>query len=173
MWELYLRDDAEKLVSIEAPRTKQLMRMRDGVMTYLYLTSVFFTSLERGAQRKKVSEREQGRGRESQRGKVWSKKAVRGKQSYSNWKGIKSCEKIQGTPPDWRSKRKRKKKQCIKELAECPFNAEDRVLLKEPRGVSMYSVWSGYYGRKLNSSQEQLSTQPSECSGEKKSDCKS
>lgn len=46
--------------------------MRVNAMTYPYLTSVFFTSLERGAQREKKSEEsEQGRGGESER-KVWS-----------------------------------------------------------------------------------------------------
>lgn len=40
---------------------------------------------------------------------------------------------------------------------------EDRVL-SEPYRVSMYSVWCGYYGRKLNSFQEQLSTDPTYCS---------
>lgn len=42
--------------------------MRVDAMTYPYLTSVFFTSLERGAQREKKSEEsEQGRGGESER----------------------------------------------------------------------------------------------------------
>lgn len=53
----------KKLVCIKAPRTKQLMRIRDGVMTYLYLTSVFFTSLERGAQREKSQREGAGEGK--------------------------------------------------------------------------------------------------------------
>lgn len=47
------------------------MRMRDGAMSYLYLTSVFFSSLERGAQRGEKSQREgagEGKNERARRG---------------------------------------------------------------------------------------------------------
>lgn len=126
--------------------------MRDGVMTYLYLTSVFFTSLERSTEEK--SQRE-GAGEEK-------RDPARG--GMKLWEGTRASKDAQG----WVRRREAKlSKLChtegvkrnpkIKNLAKCLFNAGG---LSEPFRVSANSVWCGYCDRKLNSSKEQLSTDP-------------
>lgn len=126
--------------------------MRDGVMSYLYLTRVFFSSLESGAQReKKVSEREQGRGRASRRGKVWSKRferetVRRDAESRGRLEEEKLTELCQ---TDRRSTRKT----AYQRPAKRPFNAGGLCFVRAIQGEYVFCLMC----RKLNSSPEQLS----------------
>lgn len=79
--------------------------MRDGVMSYLYLTSVFFSSLERGAQREQ-SQHEEAREGKSEPGREGVKQTLWEGEGEESWESQKEGETERTLPDRRRSKGK-------------------------------------------------------------------